>query len=142
MTTFLKKIVDLSHKNENVDVKNNIIKFNKDLKNYQEKVRSYISDNYVDFLPTFSTNAAYFEEGNIILQNIQNLQDDLEGETKNNIYGAHDELSKVLEELEEIKLSLEVSIKLLKIDTLMEKITQLEEKGEFSKINYTIQVSQ
>lgn len=141
MATFLKKIVDLSHKNENVDVKNNIIKFNKDLKSYQEKVKAYINDNYVEFLPTLSTNELHFEEGAIMQENIKNLMDELESDTKNNIYGAHDELSKCLDELEEISLGLTVSMKLLRIDTLMQNISQLNQREEYSSINEALQVN-
>lgn len=140
MTTFLKKIVDLSHKNENVDVKNNIIKFNKDLKSYQEKVKVYITDNYVEFLPTLSTNELHFEEGAQIMENIENMKEELESDTKNNIYGAHDDLSKCLDELEEISLGLAVSMKLLRIDTLMQKISQLNQREEYSSINVALQV--
>ncbi|CAO1433920.1 unnamed protein product [Diamesa serratosioi] len=133
--SLIKKIVEIVDKNEGMDARKNISKLNKDIKSYKQKVNSYITTNYIEFLFDIGNNEHLIDEGDLLKDELSNFQENLQNETKNKIYSAHDELSKHIEELEESELGLNISMKLMKIDTLLQKINQLNESENYAKIN-------
>lgn len=133
--SLIKKIVEIVDKNEGIDARKNISKLSKDIKSYKHKVNSYINTNYIEFLSDIGNNEHFIDEGDLLKDELTNFQENLQNETKNKIYSAHDELSKHIEELEESELGLNISMKLMKIDTLLQKINQLNESENYSKIN-------
>jgi centromere/kinetochore protein ZW10 len=133
--SFIKKIVDLVEKNDDVDARNNIESMKKEVKQYQEKVKSYIDHNYVEFLSDITNNEMYLESGNQLQANLANLFENISNDTKNSMYVAQNEVSKYIEELEEISKSLKISTKLMKIDELLQQIDQLNQCENYSEIN-------
>lgn len=133
--SLIKKIVEIVDKNEDMEARKNISKLNKDIKSYKQKVNSYITTNFIEFLPDIGNNEYIIDEGDLLKDELTNFRENLQNETRNKIYSAHDELSKHIEELEESELGLNISMKLMKIDTLLQKINQLNESENYSQIN-------
>lgn len=133
--SLIKKIVEIVDKNEDMEARKNISKLSKDIKSYKQKVNSYITTNFIEFLPDIGNNEYIIDEGDLLKDELTNFRENLQNETRNKIYSAHDELSKHIEELEESELGLNISMKLMKIDTLLQKINQLNESENYSQIN-------
>ncbi|KAG5673522.1 hypothetical protein PVAND_003564 [Polypedilum vanderplanki] len=129
--SLIKKIVEIVDKTDSVDAKKNINKLNKEIKDYKEKVRLFIESNYVDFLPVIDSNEFLLEEGN-------NLESEVSIVTKNynenrSITRANEELTKLMENLEDSHLGLQVSLRLVKIDSLMQKIQLCNETKNYKE---------
>lgn len=73
-------------------------------------------------------------EGRNLEGELANMKQNLSNETKS-VYVANDEMSKVIEELEEANLKLNVSRKLMKVDKLLATIKQLNEAEQYNSIN-------
>ncbi|CRL03895.1 CLUMA_CG017017, isoform A [Clunio marinus] len=135
--SLIQKIVDLVERNENADARKNILKLNKDIKSYRDKVRQYIASNYADFLPSVINNEVLLEEGKYHETQLLNLRESLSDGSKS-MYQANDEISRLVEELEVVNMKLNTSMKLMKIDGLLEKIKLYNESGRYTEINHLL----
>lgn len=133
--SFIKKIVEIVEKNEDVDARKNIESMKKDVKLYQEKVKTYIDHNYAEFLPDVANNGMYLEQGDQLKDRITDLQQNMTNETRNTMYAAQNEVSKFIEDLEEINKSLDVSVKLMKIDQFLEQIDKYNQSENYTEVN-------
>lgn len=97
----------------------------------------YIEANYVEFLPTVISNEVLIEEGKRLEGELMNVKENLKNETKS-VYKANDEMSKLIEDLEEANLKLNLSMKLMKIDKLLATIKQFSEAEKFVEINRSL----
>lgn len=66
-----------------------------------------------------------------------NVKENLQNETQS-IYQANDEMSKLIEELEETNMKLNLSKKLMKIDKLFERIKQFNEAEKYAEISQSL----
>lgn len=85
-------------------------------------------------MPTVINNEALIEEGFYLEKDLKNVQENIASEGKN-IYEANDEISKLVEELEEANIKLNLSMKLTKIDKLLGKIKLYNETEKYTEIN-------
>lgn len=88
----------------------------------------------MEFLPTIINNESLLQEGKNLENQLMNMQENLSNETKS-IYKANDEMSKLIEELEEANVKLNLSMKLVNIDKLLATIKQLNEDEKYKEIN-------
>lgn len=98
------------------------------------QVQNYIQSSFVDFLPEIVNNESILEEGTYLENELVSLEQNMGSEMRN-IYEANDEISRLIEDLEEGNLSLNLSLKLMKIDNLLQKINQLNETENYGEIN-------
>lgn len=133
--SLIKKIVDIVDKNEGVDARKNIIKLKKEVTSYKDKIKHYIDRNYVEFLPDIVNNEMYLEEGINLQDKIQDLSENAINEGKSIVYSAHDEMSKHIDELNEIQMGLEIALKLMKIDAFLQQINMFNESESYTEVN-------
>jgi hypothetical protein len=81
-------------------------------------------------LPNVATNEYYFDEGTRLCDEIGNILGTVDSETKHDLYNAAEELSRHIEELNELSLGLRSSMKILKIDELFQQLKQMNENSE------------
>lgn len=91
--------------------------------------------NYNEFMPEIVSNESLLDEGSSLENGINNLKDGLNNASTNMLKSASDEVSRIVEELEENQLALNTSLKLVKIDSLMQKIKLLNESKNFKEVN-------
>lgn len=91
----------------------------------------------MEFLPCIINNESLIEEGSHYENELINMKQNLNNEATN-MYQANDEISKFVEELEVTNMKLNLSMKLLKIDRMLEKIKQHNESENYEKINHIL----
>lgn len=85
-------------------------------------------------MPTVINNEALLDEGKSFEGKLDEVKENLKNETAN-MYQASDEISKIVEELEESNMKLNLSLKLVKVEKFLGKIRQLNEVQNYSEIN-------
>lgn len=93
-----------------------------------------IEANYVDFIPSVVSNEEVIHEGIILQNEMGMIQENLNNETKN-MHSANDQISKLVEDLDETQKALKISLKIVKIDALMHKIKLCNESKKFKDIS-------
>lgn len=88
-------------------------------------------------MPTVIANETLLDASGNIENELVNLKENLSNETKS-MYQANDEISKLVEQLEEANVKLNLSMKLMKIDHLLEKIKQHNDSEKYTEINQII----
>jgi protein transport protein DSL1/ZW10 len=91
----------------------------------------------VEFLPCIINNELLIEEGAHHEGELLNIKENLTNEATN-MYQAQDVVSSLVEELEATNLKLKVSMKLMKIDRMLEKISLYNEGKNYEKINHVL----
>lgn len=91
--------------------------------------------SYTDFMPEIISSEALLDEGCMLEGNILDLKDSLNNESTNMLKSASQEVSRLTEELSENHLGLITSLKLVKIDTLLQKIRPHNEAKNYKEVN-------
>lgn len=131
---YIREVIESVNENETVDAKKSITKIISEIKNFQYKIKTHITANYQDFLPTLSINESYLEEGDQLCLKVDNLLQNIENETKIHLINGNDELQNCIEELNETSLGLKVSYKILKIDDLFQLLETVKSSDEPLKV--------
>lgn len=98
------------------------------------QVRSLIDSHYVDFVPSVTSNEEVLHEGGILQSEMRSIQENLNNEMKN-MHQSNDQISKLVEDLEETQKALKISLKLVKIDAFMHKIKLCNESKRYNDIH-------
>lgn len=91
----------------------------------------------MDFLTCIINNESLIEEGAHHESELLSIKENLTNESTN-MYQAQDVVSKLVDELEVTNMKLKVSMKLVKIDLMLEKISQYNESENYEKINHVL----
>ncbi|XP_055857387.1 centromere/kinetochore protein zw10 [Episyrphus balteatus] len=124
-------IIKILNDSDSIDTKRQISKITTETKRYQEKIKSYIETNHVEFLVNLSSNELYLEEGETLIKEVEYLLQNIEGDTQNAIYEANEDLQQYIEELREISIGLRVSCKILRIDDLFQSLEEAKSNKEY-----------
>lgn len=139
--SFIREVIDIVNENKVLDARLSIAKLVEDVKNFQFKIKKYIDDNYVDFLPNKTNSRKALGEGLRLFAEIEALRDNIENETNTNLLRLNTELVQSIEELEEVQLGLKTSNKILRIDELFQAIGIAKKTGDFLKVlEYTTEM--
>lgn len=98
------------------------------------KVRSLIDANYADFVPSVTSNEEVLHEGGILQSEMRSMQENLNNEMKN-MHSSNDQISQLVEDLEETQKALKISLKLVKIDAFIHKIKLCNESKRYNEIH-------
>lgn len=91
--------------------------------------------NYTDFMPEIISNESMLEEGTILDNDLNSLKENLNSESKSSLKAASEEVSRLVEELNESQLALCTSLKLVKVDSLMQKIKLYNDSQNYKEVN-------
>lgn len=80
------------------------------------------------------SNEELLKEGGILQNEMKSMQENLKNEL-NSMHTANDQISKLVENLEETQTALRVALKLVKIDAIMQKIKLLKESHKYKDIH-------
>lgn len=139
--SFIREVIDIVSENEVVDARRSIHKLVEETKNFQYKIKTYIDDNYVNFLPNLSNNRLALDEGQRLFAEIETLRENISNETKKDLLTLNAELVQCIEELEEVALGLKTSNKILQIDDLLSNIEIAKNNDEYLKVmTYTTEM--
>lgn len=94
---------------------------------------SYIDANYKEFLPSIVNNEQLLKEGVNLEEELFNTKHCMSTETTA-MHQANDEISRYVEELEEVQIKLKLSMKLVQIDRCLEKIRHLNEVKAYADV--------
>lgn len=131
---YIREVIESVNENESVDAKKSITKIVSEIKKFQDKIKTHIESNYIDFLPKLAINESYLEEGDKLCLRVDNLLQNIENETKMQLINGNDELQNCIDELNEISLELKVSWKILKIDDLFQLLETAKSSNEPLKV--------
>lgn len=131
---YIREVIESVNENESVDAKKSITKIVSEIKNFQYKIKTHISANYIDFLPKLSINESYLEEGDKLCLKVDNLLQNIENETKIQLINGNDEIQNCIDELNETSLGLKVAYKILKIDDLFQSLETAKSSDELLKV--------
>lgn len=132
--SFIREVLNLVNENEVIDARTNIIKLIDEIRNFQYKVKSYIDENYVNFLPNLNNNKLFLDKGEHLSNEVELLMQNINNETKNDLLTVSKDLQKYLEELNEVALGLRTSFKILRIDDLFFKIEASKLQTEYQQV--------
>lgn len=124
-------IIKILNDSDGADAKRQISKITTEIKRYQEKIKSYIETNYVEFLVDLSSNELYLEEGETLIKEVDYLLQNIDGDTQNVICEANEDLQQCIDELKEISIGLKVSCKILRIDDLFQSLEEAKSNKEY-----------
>lgn len=85
-------------------------------------------------MPGVTSNEELLHEGDILQAEMKTIKENLNNETKN-MHSANDQISRLVEDLEETQTALRVTLKLVKIDAIMQKIKLLNESKKYKDIH-------
>lgn len=124
-------IIKILNDSDSADTKRQITKITAEIKRYQEKIKSYIETNYVEFLVNVSSSELYLEEGETLIKEVEYLLQNIESDTQNAICEANEDLQQCIDELKEISIGLRVSCKILRIDDLFQSLEEAKSNKEY-----------
>lgn len=132
--SFIREVIGLVNQNECVDSHQTIRILVEEIKNFQYKIKTYIDNNYVNFLPNLENNRMILDEGQRLYLAIESLHENISNDKQRDLSRLDDELSHAMEELEEVALGLKTSNKILQIDDLFGAIEIAKNSGECLKV--------
>lgn len=92
-------------------------------------------------MPVFISNESLLQEGSHLEHDVMNLKENFNSESTS-MLKANEELYKLVEDLQESQLGLTISLKLVKIDSLMEKIKLYNDTQNYKEVNQLLNTIQ
>ena len=89
----------------------------------------------MDFIPGVVSNEEVLHEGSILQNDMKRVRENLSNEVKN-MHSANDQISRIVEDLEETQAALRVSLKLVKIDAIIHKMKLCNESKRYKDIHH------
>lgn len=134
--SFIGQVLNIVNENESISLKKNTTHLVEEISSLQNKVKTYVEDNFENFLPNASSNRQYLDEADRIVKEIDHLYQNLSNESKVVVLGSLDknELGEYIQHLEEAKAGLHTSHKILKIDHLFQCIDVAKTHNEYQKV--------
>ncbi|ALC49601.1 mit-1-15 [Drosophila busckii] len=91
---------------------------------YQTRVRKHIDDNYVEFMPNYTSPDTFLEESSTLINEVSDLLGSMGSEGRDALKEAGAELAKSKQDLREMLLGLRVSEHILKVDQLFQCVEE------------------
>lgn len=134
--SFIGEVLNIVNENESISLKKSTTNLVEEISNLQNKVKTYVEDNFENFLPNVASNRQYLDEAERIVKEIDHLYQNLSNESKVVVLGALDknELGEYIHNLDEAKAGLNTSHKILKIDHLFQCIDVAKTHSEYRKV--------
>lgn len=132
--SFMREIITIVSENEAVDARDNIARCAEEIRNFQNQIKSYIDDEYIEYLPHLSKNKLYLTEGTRLCDEADILLQNIANETKKDLLSANEDLQSLVEELEEITIGLRTSNKILRIDALFHSLEDAKNNREYLRV--------
>uniref|UniRef100_A0A1B0DRH2 Centromere/kinetochore protein zw10 n=1 Tax=Phlebotomus papatasi TaxID=29031 RepID=A0A1B0DRH2_PHLPP len=126
--SFVREVVELVSENKNMDIRKNVQKLTGEIKKFQDNVRSFVTNKYVDFLPDLNQYEYYYGDCENLFAETDDLLKTVEEEVK--MKAASEELQRCHENFQEIAQGLRVTHKILKIDQLFRDIESAKSHDE------------
>lgn len=131
---FIQEVINIVSENEITDARVSLKKLLKELKNFQNDVRTYIDENYNEFCGDLNQNEIYLEQAEHLNNEVNNLVDKIETETKSDLLTAAEDIQQYLIELEELRIGLRINKRILKIDDLFSQLEAAKSNSEFGRL--------
>lgn len=131
---FIQEVINIVSENEISDARVSLKKLLKEVKHFQNDVRTYIDENYNEFFGDLNQNEIYLEQADHLNNEVNNLVDKIETETKNDLLTAAEDIQQYLIELEELRIGLRINNRILKIDDLFTQLDSAKTNSEFSRL--------
>lgn len=131
--SFFREVADLVKENEICDSREAINRLLDQMQKYQNKIRSYIEDHYVEFLPNLTDNQQFLDEGSRLLDDVDQFKKHID-DSQYDLLTATEEMEQQISDLHEAALGLKTSYKILKIDNLFQKLIGLKNDKKYQQI--------
>lgn len=134
--SFIGQVLNIVNENESISLKKNTTNLVEEISTLQNKVKTYVGDNFVNFLPNAASNRQYLDEAERIVKEIDHLYQNLSNESKMVVLGSleKNELGEYIQHLDDAKAGLNTSHKILKIDHLFQCIDVAKTHNEYEKV--------
>lgn len=139
--SFMREIINIVSENEALDARENITRCLEHIRSYQQQIKTYIDDDYCDYLLDLGSNKLYLTEGARLCDEAELLLQNVSNETRNDLLAANDDLHGLTEELTEAAVGMRVSHKIVRLDALFRDIAEANGNREYlSVLEYTAQL--
>lgn len=139
--SFMREIISIVSENEVLDARENITRCLEQISDFQHQIKSYVANEYSDYLLDLSSNKLYLTEGARLCEEADNQLQNISNETKNDLLAANDDLHGLIEKLTEATVGLRTSHKILRIDALFRDIEEANGNREYLSVReYTTQI--
>lgn len=132
--SFLSEVINIVKENEISDARLCLKRLTKEIQNLQNEANTYIDENYVEYNQAVMENNQLLDHSQRLTQEVDQLVDAIERDSKEEILAIADDVQRYLRELDELRIGLRVTNKLLKIDDLFERLNETKDAGF---INFT-----
>lgn len=134
--SFIGEVLNIVNENASMSLKKSTTNLVEEISTLQNKVKSYVEDNFENFLPNVASNRQYLDEAERIIREIDHLYQNLSNESKIVVLGSLDktELGEYVQNLDEARAGLSTSHKILKIDHLFQCINVAKAHNEHQKV--------
>lgn len=132
--SFVREFIDTSAEINVIETKKKICELDRELKHFQNKIRDYIKANYSEFLHDVTSNGFLLDEGRNLTHESEDLINNVNNTTKEELFKASDELKQFLEDLKESALGMNTSLKLLRIDDRFKMLNAIKSQNDQRKI--------
>lgn len=130
----MREIISLVSENETLDARENIVRCIDQIRNLQRQAKSYIDDEYLEYLPHLGGNQLYLAESARLCAEAESLLQNASNETKTDILAASSDLNELVLELEEVTLGLRCTKKILQIDEHFNGIDAANANEEYMRV--------
>uniref|UniRef100_A0A6B2E6P0 Centromere/kinetochore protein zw10 n=1 Tax=Phlebotomus kandelakii TaxID=1109342 RepID=A0A6B2E6P0_9DIPT len=126
--SFIREVLEISSDTHNADIRKNVQTLTGKIKKFQDQVRSFVNNRYVEFLPDLNQYEFYYGDCEILFNETDDLLKTVEEMVQ--MKPASEELQRCHENFREIAQGLRVTHKILKIDQLFKDIEEAKSTQE------------
>lgn len=136
--SLLSEVINVVKENEISNARESLKKINHEIRNLQNETKTYMEANYVELSEAVIENNEYLDQADGLSREVEKLLDGIDRDAKDEILAAADDVQRYLRELEEIRVGLRVSQRLLRIDSLFQALADLKQQQSYSETRDTI----
>lgn len=136
--SLLREVIDIVGENDIANARASLKKLLKQLKAFQSETRQYVEENYVDYASAQANNDVYLQQAEQLTAEVNDLIQNIENETKNDILSIAEDVQQYLCEIDELRIGLQVNKRILNINSLFMQLDESKNNNEFIHIRRLI----
>lgn len=135
---FVSEVMNIVSENEISDARSSLKKLLKEIKNFQNESRTYVDENYIEFSNSMTNNGVYLSQAEHLTREVERLVETIETDTKSDLLSVAEDVQQHLCELEELRIGLRISKRILGIDELFTELDEIKSSQQFTRIRAII----
>lgn len=124
---FLSEVINIVSENEIADARTTLKKLLREIRNFQDEAQSHVQENYVEFTDSMENNGIYIEQAEHLAKEVDDLVQNIESDTRNDLMMLSEDVQQYLTELRELTIGLRLNKRILKIDELFVRLEEVKD---------------